>query len=355
MSSIPIDGVLRKTEVRELARGEEREWDAFVQQSPYGSFFHLSGWKAVVEDALGHRSQFLLACDEHGISGVLPASLVRSRLFGSCLVSLPLAVYGGICANDRDSYTRLLAAAGTVGRKFGVRYVEMRNLTEPYECPLPGRDLYVTFTQDLTPGPDELMKRLPRDTRYAIRKSMKAGLEWAEDVAVSEFYDIFAQNVHHLGTPVFGRRLFVRLQQEFGNQCRVFGVRKGKHLIAAVLCFYFRDQVLPYYAGALPEFFADAPNNFMYWKLICQSYEEGCRMFDFGRSKKGTGSFQFKSSWSMAITPLPYRYQLIQAKEVPQMSPVDGKFRLATSLWKRLPLSVATALGPYVIRLVPSV
>lgn len=355
MSSAPIQTLVPTTQVCELSRGEEREWDDFVRRSPYGTFFHLSAWKAIVEDVLGCRSLYLVAREESRIGGVLPASLVRSRLFGDCLVSLPLTVYGGICAQTEDAYRRLLDVATEAGRRWRVRYVEMRNLAEPYPCDLPGRDLYVTFRQDLSPGPDELMKRLPRDTRYAIRKSLKAGLEWTTNVSLSDFYGIFAQNVHRLGTPVFSRKLFARMKDEFGAQCRIFGVVNGKRLIAAVLCFYFRDQVLPYYAGALEGHFANAPNHFMYWKLICQSYDEGYRKFDFGRSKRATGSFHFKSSWAMEVIPLPYRYRLIQAKRVPELSPVDRKFRTAAALWKRLPLGVATALGPHVIRLVPSV
>ncbi len=355
MSSTPIPGFVPATQLCELSRGEEPQWDDFVRRSPHGTFYHLSAWKAVVEDVLGCRSLYLMARGENGIGGVLPSSLVRSRLFGDCLVSLPLTVYGGICAGTEEAWSRLLDAATEAGRRIGVRYVEMRNLADPYRCDLPGRDLYVTFRQDLSPGPDELMKRLPRDTRYAIRKSLKAGLEWTTDVSLSDFYAIFAQNVHRLGTPVFSPRLFARIRDVFGEQCRIFGVVKGKRLIAAVLCFYFRDQVLPYYAGALEEHFVNAPNHFMYWKLICQSYDEGCRKFDFGRSKRATGSFHFKSSWGMEVTPLPYRYQLIKAKSVPELSPVDGKFRAAAALWKRLPLGVATALGPLVIRLVPSV
>ncbi len=356
MKSIEAAETVRTFEVRDLARGEEREWDAFVEASRYGTFFHLSGWKAVIENVLGHRSHFLAARDaRRRIHGVLPASLVRSRIFGNCLVSLPLAVYGGACADREEPFRALLQAANETGRKARVNYVELRNRSEPYPCDLPGRDLYATFTKDLSAGPDQFMKGLPRDTRYAIRKSMKSGLEWVKDLDIADFYPIFAQNVHRLGTPVFGRRLFVRLREEFGERCRISGVSKGGRLIAVVLSFYFRDQVLPYYAGALPEYFADAPNNFMYWKLICQSYDEGYRQFDFGRSKRGTGPFEFKSSWSMDVTPLPYRYQLIRAKEVPRLSPVDGKFRAATGIWKRMPLRLATAVGPHVIRLIPSV
>src|SRR5205823_6048715 len=156
--------------------------------------------------------------------------------------------------------------------------------------------------------PEKLLQRLPRDTRYAVRKSMKAGLEWTEDVTLGEFYELYAQSVHRLGTPVFPRGLFECVRAEFSERCRIFGVRKGKRAIAGVLCLYFRDRVLPYYAGALAEFYKDSPNNFLYWNLIVQSCGEGLRTFDFGRSKKGTGSFLFKSAWNMQVDELPYRY-----------------------------------------------
>jgi lipid II:glycine glycyltransferase (peptidoglycan interpeptide bridge formation enzyme) len=136
---------------------------------------------------------------------------------------------------------------------------------------------------------------------------------------------------------------------------RLFGVRKSKTAIAGVLCFYFKDQVLPYYAGALPEYYKDSPNNFMYWNLIAQSSKEGFRQFDFGRSKRGTGSFDFKSAWSMQVTPLSYRYQLARAKEVPHLSPVDKKFQLPVAAWKRLPFSWTKVIGPRLIRRIPSI
>jgi FemAB-related protein (PEP-CTERM system-associated) len=344
-----------RIEVRQLGPREEDQWDRFVLSSPWGTFFHLSGWRTVVERVLGHRSFFLLARNEHGISGVFPISWIRNKLFGDCLVSSPLATYGGICADDKESYLSLLKAGSDLANRLGVKYLEMRNRAELFPTRLPGRDLYVTFTQDLSPGPDKLLQGLPRDTRYAVRKSLKAGLDWSEDLSLQEFYEIYAQSVHRLGTPVFSRELFERVQSEFPGQWRLFGVRKGKIAIAGVFCFYFRNQVMPYYGGALPEFYRDSPNNFMYWNLISQSCREGIRSFDFGRSKRGTGSFQFKSSWNMEVTELPYRYQLVRTKEVPHLSPVDQKFRLPISLWKQMPFAWTKILGPRVIRWIPSV
>jgi len=342
-------------EISELSQGGEDEWDRFVLASPNGTFFHLSGWAKVVEHVLGRRTFSFMARDASGIRGVFPISLVRSRLFGKSLVSSPLAVYGGICADDADSYAGLLRAGQGLADRLGVKYLEMRNRTEPFPTDLPGRDLYVTFTQDLSPAPEKLMKALPRDTRYAIRKSMKSGLQWSEEVTIAQFYEIYARSVHRLGTPVFSKKLFETLRSVFPRQTRLFAVRKENALVAAVFCLYFRDQVLPYYAGALPEFYKDAPNNFMYWSLMAQSCGEGYKLFDFGRSKRGTGSFEFKSAWSMEVTPLPYRYYLARAKEVPQMSPVDPKFQLPVRLWKRMPFGLTKIIGPPLIRRIPSV
>jgi FemAB-related protein (PEP-CTERM system-associated) len=341
--------------VRSLEPGEEKEWDRFVLSEEPGTLFHLCGWQRVVERAMGHRCIRLVACRESRLTGVFPISHVRNRLFGDCLVSSPLAVYGGICSDDRDSYFALLTAGSELANRLNVKYLEMRNATERFHSNLPNRDLYVTFTQNLTPGAERLLQRLPRDTRYMIRKSMKAGLEWTEDLSIDEFYEIYARSVHRLGTPVFSKQLFAVAREEFPNQCRLFGVRKGKKAIAGVFCLYYKDQVLPYYGGALAEFNCYAPNNFMYWNLIAQSCREGYRHFDFGRSKRGTGSFQFKSTWSMEVRALPYRYLLVRSKAVPQMSPVDQKFQLPVTIWKRMPFSWTKLLGPIVIRRIPSV
>lgn len=342
-------------EIHQMRSGEEHDWDRFVLSSPSGTYFHLSGWKTVVEDGLGRRCFYLIARRGRKITGVLPISWVRNKLFGDCLISLPLTVYGGICADDEDSYLELLHAGSHLAQRLNVKYLELRNRKDLFPTSLPGRDLYVTFTQDLSPGPDRLMKELPRDTRYMIRKSQKAGLEWTEDLKMNEFYDLYARNVHRLGTPVFSKSLFERLRCVFTKQCRLFGVRKGNKAVAGVLCFYFRKEVIPYYSGSLAEYYGDCPNNFMYWNLMEQSWREGYRYFDFGRSKRGTGACKFKSSWNMQVTELAYRYKLVRSKEVPHMSPVDQKFRTAVAVWKQLPFPLTKLLGPTLIRNIPSI
>ena len=344
-----------RVEVRPLQPGEEEGWDRFVQASPSGTFFHLSGWKTVIETILGHRCFYLAAHNERGISGVFPICWVRNKIFGDCLVSLPLAAYGGICAEDESSYFSLLAAGSDLANRLGVRYLEMRNRSEPFPTSLPGRPLYVTFIKDLSPGEETLFKGLSYNARHRIKKCKKAGLEWTEEVTLEDFYEIYARNVHRLGTPVFSQNLFSLLRSVFPEHCRLFGVRKEGRLIAVDFCYSFKQQLLAYYAGSLEEFYRYAPNNFMYWNLIAQCCREGFQSLDFGRSKHGTGSFDFKMGWSMELFDLPYRYQLIRSKHIPHLTSVDSKFRLPIALWKRMPFAWTKTIGPRLLRWIPSV
>ena len=61
--------------------------------------------------------------------------------------------------------------------------------------------------------------------------------------------------------------------------------------------FYFRDEVLPYYGGGTAFARQRAGNDFMYWEVMRRAADRGCRLFDFGRSKLGTGAFDFKKNW----------------------------------------------------------
>ena len=97
-------------EIRPSERGEEQECDQFVASSPTGTLFHLAAWQAVVEGVLKRRWVSLVARRGRKITGIFPIGLVRSRLFGDSMVSLPLAVYGGICADNVESHSGLLAA-----------------------------------------------------------------------------------------------------------------------------------------------------------------------------------------------------------------------------------------------------
>ncbi|MGH7481060.1 MAG: hypothetical protein ACRELV_02820, partial [Longimicrobiales bacterium] len=76
--------------------GTGEDWDAFVRGEERAGFCHLSAWRSVMADALGHEPLYLVALDRDGEwLGVLPAVRVRSRVFGTSVVSMPFLNYGG--------------------------------------------------------------------------------------------------------------------------------------------------------------------------------------------------------------------------------------------------------------------
>ena len=73
-------------------------------------------------------------------------------------------------------------------------------------------------------------------------------------------------------------------------------------------------------------------------------------VFDYGRSKMGTGSYSFKKNWGFEPEPLPYQYRLVKAKDVPNLSPTNPRYEMMIEVWKRLPLPIANTLGPLIAR-----
>jgi len=337
--------------VRAARPQDAAAWDAFVLAEPSATFFHRIGWKEVLERAFGHRTHFLLAEREGRIEGVLPLAEIRSRLFGHSLISTPFCVYGGIAAATSEARAALDQHAQALAVELGVGHLEYRDRDAPAHADWPSTDLYVTFRKALDPDVEKNMLAIPRKQRAMVRKGIKNGLSAELEDGVEGFYKVFADNVHRHGTPALPKRFFALLQEVFGSDCEVQLVRgPGGELISGVLSFYFRDEILPYYAGDTEAARGLAANDFKYWELMRRACERGIRVFDYGRSKVGTGPYDFKRNWGFEPQPLHYGYKLVKARTLPENNPNNPKYRLFIQAWQRLPRSVVNFLGPYIVR-----
>lgn len=336
--------------VRQLAGTDETRWDAFVHACPEATFFHRAGWRRVLEEVFGHRAHYLYAEVDGRITGVLPLAHVRSFLFGNALISTPFCVYGGVAADDPASADALLEAARALAERLRVDHLELRHRTR-HRPQWPCKDaLYVTFRREIEADHERNMLTIPRKQRAMVRKGIKNGLSGTIDGDTDRFFAIYADSVHRLGTPVFPRQYFRALTEIFGSDCDVLTVTHESRPVASVLSFWFRDEVLPYYGGGTLEAREVAGYDFLYWDLMCRAAERGCRIFDYGRSKVGTGSWSFKKNWGFEPEPLLYEYHLVRASGMPDINPLNPKYRLFVAAWKRLPLGLANALGPRLSR-----
>ena len=90
---------------------EIAEWDEYVARHPRATNYHQTGWKSVVEQGFGHKTQYLFVREGGIVMGVLPLVIMKSRLFGCFAVSMPFFSYGGMVADSDTVEETLLAAA----------------------------------------------------------------------------------------------------------------------------------------------------------------------------------------------------------------------------------------------------
>jgi len=337
-------------QVKPLAGDDGARWDAFVTTASEATFFHRAGWQRILREIFRHDTFFLYAELDGRIEGVLPLAHVNSLLFGKSLVSLPFAVYGGVAARTDAAAAALEEEAQQIARRLGVDHLELRHVAARH-ADWPLQDLYVTFRREILPDEEANMLAIPRKQRAMVRKGIKNGLRSEFDPGIDRFFALYADNVHRHGTPAMPKRYFQALRDEFGTDCDVLTVTgaDGRPL-SSVLSFYFRDEVLPYYAGDDESARDLAANDFKYWELMRRSCARGLKVFDYGRSKQGTGSYSFKKNWGFEPAPLHYEYRLYKRAAIPQNNPSNAKYRLLIDTWRRLPIGVANWLGPFVVR-----
>ena len=340
--------------IRDLPQGAEAAWDAFVLAHPQGTFFHRAGWRRIITEGFGHHAHYALAERDGAIVGILPLGHIKTMLFGNALISVPFCVHGGPLAADPEAGEALIAHAAALMDRLSVPVLEFRFRETPAwldQTAWPARpDLYVTFRKPITSDDEANLKAIPRKQRAMVRKGIDRGLSSVIDTNVDRLHAIYAESVRNLGTPVFAKRYLALLLEIFGDDADIVTILDQGEPIASVQNFYFRNEVLPYYGGGRAIARERYGNDFMYWEVMRRAAARGLTMFDFGRSKLGTGAFSFKKNWGFAPEPLQYRFRLAPGAAIPDINPLNPKYRLFIAAWKRLPIQVANLIGPHIVR-----
>jgi len=332
--------------IKILSSSEKSLWQQYVEKTPAATFFHQVEWQEVIERAFGHKTYYLYAQQQGEITGILPLVHIKSPLFGNALVSNAFCVYGGVVADNIGAALALDQEACRLGEELGVDHVEFRNrerknLDRPYK-----EDMYVTFRKEMDPDVEANLAAIPRKQRAVVRKGIKAGLVSVIDNDTERLFEAYSESVRNLGTPVFPKKYFKILKEVFNDHCEVVSIEHEGRLIASVMNFYFRDEVLPYYGGGKVEARGLYANDFMYWEVMRRAVEKGVKIFDYGRSKIGTGSYRFKKHWGFEEAPLFYEFELVKADSMPDINPLNPKYRFFIAAWKKLPLGLSQIIGP---------
>jgi FemAB-related protein (PEP-CTERM system-associated) len=338
---------------------QKEQWNQYVQNHPESTVFHRAEWKEVVEEIFGQSGVYLYAEKEGAFLGILPLFSINSFLLGRCLISIAFAVYGGILADNPEVERILFEKAKKITDEENADYLELRNLKKS-SLDLPTKELYYFFTLDLPTDPEVVWKQMRKRNRNILRKGIKSGLTCSFNglgnplpEELDRFYELFCCCQRALGTPVLPLDFFKKLLKMFPDQTAVFSARHDGKIISSLFVFLHKDTISPYYLGYDSAYLKYAPNNYILWEVIQYGCRQGFKEYDMGRSRQGTGSYEFKRHWGIEPKPLFYEYYLARLKKVPQVNPSNPKYDIPRRIWGKLPLSLTRYLGSKLIKYLP--
>ena len=335
--------------VRVAADADGPRWSDFVASQGAGTVFHAWQWRAILCESFSFRSHYLIAERDNTVVGVLPLVEVKTLLFGHTLTSLPFCNWAGPLATEPAAHQALDDKARAIAEALGADHIEYRLFEAPRRS-WPTKDLYVLFRKGISPEHDTNMNNIPRKQRAMVRKGIMNGLVSTEE-SVASFYPLYCNNVHRHGTPPVPRRFFQNIQDSFGQRCQILAVRSADgQLHSAVLSLLHRNEVFSFYAGDTRLARDSAANDFKYWEVMRRGAEAGYSSLNMGRSKQGTGSYDFKKNWGFEPTPLSYQYFLRTGDSMPEHNPLNPRYRTVINIWRQMPAWLVNQVGPLLVR-----
>ncbi len=326
-------------------------WEEYLHRREDATIYHDPRWGRVMQRAYGNLPFYLTASRRQRVVGILQLVAQKSLLFGSHMCSLPYFDAAGILADDeaaRDALLRQVRQMMSVCRS---DWAELRQLGQMGSS-LPVRTDKVTMWLDLPAGADAMWNALKTKVRTKVRKAQKADLSVQHGAGelLGDFVAVYARTMRDLGSPPHSAGFFRRILEAFGQAVRIFVVRSGRAPLAAAFTLTDRGAFRVPWSGSDRRFRRLGANRLLYWTMLAHAAEAGAPRFDFGRSTRGSGTYQFKREWGAQEVPLYWHYLLPEGRELPQLRPDSRKYRLLVSCWKRLPVALARLLGPRLIR-----
>ena len=329
--------------IRKFTDEDSIAWNQYVYNSANSTFYHQIGWKNVIEKVYGHEQYYLLAEEADVIKGILPLFKI-----GNKFVSLPFAPYGGVCSDDENIKQQLLLKAKEITVQKKGRYLEIRDLENTYPDLVVRDDKYYTFHIPLETDEKKVWNLTSKGERRGTKKAINHGLKvYMGPEYLDEFYNLYSIRNRQLGSPIHSYIFFKQIIEEFPNKITIQIVKFKDKCIGTKFLFFYKDTIISGWAASDTRYRHYNPNNLLTWEIIKYGCENNYTTFDFGRSEKESGTFEFKRKWGGAIVKnIKYQYYLNRVNKIPDSSKTNKKRIIFSNCWKKLPLKVTRIIGP---------
>lgn len=340
-------------QIRLATDADRTAWDDYVSNHPEGTAYQFYAWQEAVGMAYSLRSEYLLAESGSAVCGILPLIDFRVPFSGRTLISLPYCDAGGVLADTEMVARALLDSARSLAKNQGTGW-QIRSVRSLPDAGANQTDK-VRMLLDLPESAGELLAGLDAKVRSQVKKPVRDGLtaKLGTHELIDHFYQVFAENMRDLGSPVHSRHWIEAIVSAYGDRVRIAVIYtpEGIPAAAGIVLIHPSTMSIPW-ASSLRRFNRLNPNMLLYWIFLNLAIDRGCRCFDFGRSTPGEGTYRFKEQWGTRPEPLFWGSGPCGGK-APKPGANGTEMRsLAENLWRRMPLAVCNTLGPMVRRCV---
>jgi FemAB-related protein (PEP-CTERM system-associated) len=331
------------------------EWDTFVRHQSGWTFCHVSAWHDVIRAVFGHECLYMVARrDDASIAAILPLVRVKSAVLGHYLVSMPFLNYGGPLG-DPVAVRAVVDHAVALAARDNVKLLQLRS-RQPLPADLAVSHQKITVTLELPENDaDSLWQDFDAKVRSQVRRPQKAGAvaAFGHD-QIEPFFAVFTRHMRDLGTPAQSLAFFRAIAQAFRDSVWFGCVYVDEQPVAGGCGFRWGSEFEMTWASSLRSFNRISPNMLLYWSFMQRACTEGVRVFNFGRCTPGSGTHRFKRQWGGRDEVLWwYGFSPRTSHDLRTPSPDQGGFALAARIWQRVPLKVANAFGPRIVRFIP--
>lgn len=295
-------------------------WNRFAEYK----IFYRYEWLYVIKDSYGLEPLFILCY--RGDKFALIASFKTNKGY----ISLPFVSYSGFLSNSDRMLEELKKYLEKNSITIDSRDLLDQDVKEGYVNPI------VTI-----PSFDDFWNNVSRNTRNQFRKAQKNTFIFKEDSDLRNFYKLYSLGMRNLGTPVHGKNFFYNLIRYFNTH--IFTIFDENEPIGSMFSIGDTDTLSILYAYVLPQYSKQYANYFLYLNVVKWIAKNGIVYMDMGRSTYGVGTYHFKKKFKP-------KFYAINSKINYSSS---AKMKIASNIWKKLPLPVANILGPKIRKFLP--
>ncbi len=336
-----------KPRLRPAAAGDRDAWQAFLAATASGDFLHDWGWATVAAHDGEPQERFVL--EEGGAFVGIVAAQVRRLPIGRSVWYVPhgpVIDYGNSAAAARlgaavEGLREAAASRGALTVKLEPRLpadAPERTLFAGFGLRAAGGTVQVGQTRVVPLADDEtLIAGFDKDTRYAVRRAEREGVEVsrvddASDLsAIDRLHELVGETQRRAGFPMPGRQRYRLAWRALGGEgvASIFEARREGSLLASAMLVVEGDRSFYLFAGSKREGPGE-PKRFatyaLQWAMMRHARDCGVRLHDLwgvappgadethpwygvGLFKKGFGGREvvWAGTWDIVVSPKLYR------------------------------------------------